>query len=46
MDQPVQGRDQQRLANPLATALLEGQYQEGGTVTVDVALDGTELTLR
>ena len=31
---------QQRIANPLATELLEGRHASGGTILVDVKHDG------
>ncbi|MBV8676518.1 MAG: AAA family ATPase, partial [Planctomycetaceae bacterium] len=39
---PLKRVIQQRIANPLATALLEGRVREGGVVEVD--WDGTEFT--
>ena len=39
---PLKRVIQQRLANPLATALLEGRVREGGVV--EVGWDGTEFT--
>ena len=43
---PLKRLIQREVGDKLAKALLEGQYGEGSTVTVDVALDGSELVLR
>jgi len=43
---PLKRLIQREVGDALAKALLEGQYGEGATVTVDVALDGSQLTLR
>ncbi len=41
---PLKRLIQKAIADPLASALLEGRYEEGATVTVDVA--GDELVLK
>src|SRR5437867_1245435 len=41
---PLKRAIQRLLQNPLALAVLEGQYAEGDTVRVDRAKDGTRLT--
>ena len=43
---PLKRLIQREVGDKLAKALLEGQYGDGSTVTVDVALDGSELVLR
>jgi len=41
---PLKRAIQRLVQNPLALAVLEGQYAEGDTVRVDRAKDGTRLT--
>ena len=41
---PLKRAIQRRLQNPLALAVLEGEYQEGDTVQVDASADRTHLT--
>jgi len=42
---PLKRLIQRAIADPLALALLEGKYSDGGTVTVDVPTDGESLLL-
>ena len=41
---PLKRVIQQRIQNPLATALLKGEIPEGGSVQID--FDGTDFTFR
>ncbi len=43
---PLKRAIQRLLQNPLALAVLEGEYQEGGRIRVDRAKDGTHLTFQ
>jgi ATP-dependent Clp protease ATP-binding subunit ClpB len=43
---PLKRAIQRLMQNPLAMAVLEGQYSEGDTITVDRAKDGTSLSFR
>jgi ATP-dependent Clp protease ATP-binding subunit ClpB len=43
---PLKRLIQREVGDALATSLLSGNYSEGSTVTVDVALDGATLMLR